>query len=150
MRTKTGIILAVAGAAIGVIAGRIMENMSAEKDLSERIDNTGSKDLEDYLYEHYYGADFSDEDDKSEDEIPESDITDNVAERKLNGEFKSLKDFIERVKIKPNEREKDVNEDPEGNDTDKAVSFIVIDWKNGRPVPTKMTVEEFEKKYGGL
>lgn len=150
MRTKTGIILAVAGTAIGVIAGRIMESMSAEKDLSERIDNTGSKDLEDYLYEHYYGADFSDEDDKSEDETPESDITDNVAERKLNGEFKSLKDFIERVKIKPNEREKDVNEDPEGNDTDKTVSFIVIDWKNGRPVPTKMTVEEFEKKYGGL
>ena len=60
MRAKTGIILAVAGTAIGFIAGRIMENMSAEKDLSERIDNTGSKDLEDYLYEHYYGADLSD------------------------------------------------------------------------------------------
>lgn len=118
MRTKTGIILAVAGTAIGFIAGRIMENMSAEKDLSERIDNTGSKDLEDYLYEHYYGADLSDEDDAFEDESSESDVAG--------------------------------NEDLKNDDIDKAVSFIIIDWKDGKPVPTKMTVEEFEKKYGGL
>lgn len=118
MRTKTGIFLAVAGTAIGIIAGRIMENMSAEKDLSERIDNTGSKDLEDYLYEHYYGADLSDENNAFGDEISESDIAG--------------------------------NEDFKNDDIDKAVSFIVINWKDGKPVPTKMTVEEFEKKYGGL
>lgn len=118
MRTKTGIILAVAGTAIGFIAGRIMENMSAEKDLSERIDNTGSKDLKDYLYEHYYGADLSDEDDAFEDETSESDVAG--------------------------------NEDFKNDDIDKPVGFIVINWKDGKPVPTKMTVEEFEKKYGSL